>query len=49
MPVIAKADTMTTEETTEFRKLVSEELKTEEIKIYDWIIPDSGEQDEKIR
>ena len=48
MPVIAKADTMTADETLEFRKDVSDQLEKENIQLYRWILP-TGVVDEKLR
>jgi len=48
IPVIAKADTMTFQETADFRKEVVKKLEEKNIQTYDWILPD-GQKDPQIK
>jgi septin family protein len=49
VPVIAKADTMTTEETIQFRKHVHQVLAEQNINVYSWIDCDTGQVDREIQ
>ena len=49
IPVIAKADTMTTEETVQFRKHVNQVLAEQGINVYSWGDCETGDVDREIR